>query len=381
MANSRFKHVKIAGFLTVVPDNPIKIDDEIRFYQNDPKKLERNKKILGLGTRYVLKDGITCLDLCEQAAKKLIEELKIDKKTIDGVVVTSNCHEYCSPADACIIHGRLDLNPSCNCFDIAGLSCSSYIYSLMIISSLIESGVMKRCLFLAGDMNSIHSDIRNRNSNMLYSDAGSATILEYSEEEVCSWYDTGTDGKGWNKIVTPASGSRLPVRKDIANIEVIDKDGNVWHLWDEILKGFDIFQFTMNVGPARIKALLEYSGNSMDDIDFFLMHQANGQIVKNVATHAGIPKDKFSNETFTKYANCGAPSVLSNMCDALYDKSAKKVMLASFGVGLSWSCCVINIEKAFNGGVIKYQLPASIPTRMERTEQWIEYFKGEREWI
>ena len=379
MSNSKFKHVKITGFLTVVPDNPIKIDEEIRFYNNDPKKLERNKKILGLDTRYVLKEGITCLDLCEEAAKRLIEKLKIDKETIDGVIVTSNCHEYCSPADACIIHGRLDLRPDCNCFDISGLSCSSYVYSLMTVSSLIESGVMKRCLLLTGDMNSLHSDVRNRNSNMLYSDAGSATILEYSEEEFDSWYDTGTDGKGWNKIITPASGSKFPVRKDIADIEVTDNEGNVWHLWDEILKGFDIFQFTMNAAPASVKNLLEYSGKTVEDIDFFPMHQANGQIVKTVAMHSGIPRGKYSNETFSKYANCGAPSVLSNLCDALQGKTVKDVMLISFGVGLSWGCCIVNIENAFNGGVIKYHLPDEIPTRAEQAGKWIGYFKGEND--
>ena len=379
MSTSKFKHVKIAGFLTVVPDNPIRIDEEIRFYNNDPKKLERNKKILGLDTRYVLKEGITCLDLCEVAAKKLIKDLGIDKGTIDGVIVTSNCHEYCSPADACIIHGRLDLHPDCNCFDISGLSCSSYVYSLMTVSSLIESGVIKRCLLLTGDMNSIHSDVRNRNSNMLYSDAGSATILEYSEKEVCSWYDTGTDGKGWNKIITPASGAKFPVRKDIVDVEVTDKEGNVWHLWDEILKGFDIFQFTMNAAPASVKKLLEYSGKTVDDIDFFPMHQANGQIVKTVAMHSGIPKGKYSNETFTKYANCGAPSVLSNLCDVLQGKTFREVMLISFGVGLSWGCCIVNIENAFNGGIIKYHLPETIPTRAERAERWIGYFKGEND--
>ena len=379
MSNSKFKHVKIAGFLTVVPDNPIKIDEEIRFYNNDPKKLERNKKILGLDTRYVLKEGITCLDLCEEAAKNLIEELGINKDTIDGVVVTSNCHEYCSPADACIIHGRLNLRPDCNCFDISGLSCSSYVYSLMTVSSLIESGVMKRCLLLAGDMNSIHSDVRNRNSNMLYSDAGSATILEYSKQEICSWYDTGTDGKGWNKIITPASGATFPVRKDIADIEVTDNEGNVWHLWDEILKGFDIFQFTMNAAPTSIKKLLKYSGKTVEDIDFFPMHQANGQIVKTVAMHSGIPRGKYSNETFTKYANCGAPSVLSNLCDALQGKKGKDVMLVSFGVGLSWGCCIINIENAFNGGIIKIHLPDETLSRAEQTEKWIGYFKGEND--
>ena len=377
MPNSRFNHVKISGFVTIVPDNSINIDEEIRFYDNDPKKLERNKKILGLGTRYVLKDGITCLDLCEEAARHLIKELNIDKDTIDGVVVTSNCHEYCSPADACIIHGRLGLNNNCNCFDISGLSCSSYVYSLMVISSLIESGVMKRCLLLTGDMNSIHSDVRNRNSNMLYSDAGSATLIEYSEKEILSWYDSGTDGNGWDKIIVPASGAKLPVRNDIADIEVIDNDGNVWHLWDEILKGFDIFQFTMTAAPVSVKNLLEYSEKTVDDIDFFPMHQANGQIVKNVAMHAGIPKDKFSNETFTKFANCGAPSVLSNICDVLQNKKVKDVMLVSFGVGLSWGCCIINVEDTYNGGVIKYKLPDYIPTREERVNKWIKYYKGE----
>ena len=54
-------------------------------------------------------------------------------------------------------------------------------------------------------------------------------------------------------------------------------------------------------------------------------------------------------------------------------------MLSAFGVGLSWSCCVIDIRNAFNGGIIKYILPDNIPTRMERVKQWIGYFKGDND--
>ena len=54
-------------------------------------------------------------------------------------------------------------------------------------------------------------------------------------------------------------------------------------------------------------------------------------------------------------------------------------MLISFGVGLSWGCCIVNIEGAFNGGIVKYHLPDKIPTRAERAEKWIGYFKGEND--
>lgn len=377
MGFSCFNHVRISGIITVIPDKVINIDDEIQYYDNDVKKLERNKKILGLGCRYVLKDGLTCLDLCEEAAKQLISELNINTDEIDGVIVASNCHDFASPADACIIQGHLGLREDCTCFDIAGLSCSAYVHALMTAHSFIETGVMKKCLVLAGDMNSIHSDIRNRNSNMLYSDAGSATLVEYSEQERKAWFQTGTRGTAWDKIITPATGVRLPVRKDIADIEVTDELGNVWHLWDEILKGFDIFQFTMYVAPKSISDLLNFSGLSIDDIDYFPMHQANGQIVKMIAQHARIPANKTSGETFTKYANCGAASIVSAISDQLKDKNVRKVMLVTFGVGLSWGSCIVDFDGVYNGGVRLFKMPDNVPSRQERIQKWISYFKGE----
>lgn len=116
----------------------------------------------------------------------------------------------------------------------------------------------------------------------------------------------------------------------------MDKDGNIWHLYDEILKGMDIFKFTMENAPFSVNKILEYAQLTMNDIDFVAFHQANGQIVKTVATHSSIPKEKYSNETFSKYANCGALSVLSNICDVLKDRAINNLMVVTFGVGLSW---------------------------------------------
>ena len=109
MPKSKFEHVKITGITAVVPEHFINIDDEIEFFNNDLKLLERNKKILGLGTRYVADERTTNADLCEAAANDLFERLNIDKNTIDALIVVSASHDYHYPASACVLHGRLGL--------------------------------------------------------------------------------------------------------------------------------------------------------------------------------------------------------------------------------------------------------------------------------
>ncbi len=377
MAESKFNHVKISGITAVVPETVINIDDELEFFNNDPKLLERNKKILGLGTRHVADDRTTNADLCEAAAIDLIVQMGLDKDSIDALIAVSSSHDYKYPASSCILHGRLGLSEECSCFDISGLACSAYVYGLWLAHSLVSSGASKRVLVLAGEIVSIHSDRRNRNSNQLFGDAGTATLVEWTDEENPAWFITGTRGKGWDRIVAPAGSWALPVKEDIVNLEFKDDAGNVWHLWDEIMKGMDIFKFTTEVGPQGIKDILEYSGKTIDDIDYFALHQANKQIVRTVAGFAKLPKDKWSTETFSTYGNCGTAAVTMDIVRQLVAIPFGTACLATFGVGLSWGFAVLDFSKAKCGGVRLYKTPADKPSRAEQIEYWIKYFKGE----
>ncbi len=376
MAKTKFQHVKVTGITAVVPEHVINIDDELAFFNNDPKLLERNKKILGLGTRHVADDRTTNADLCEAAANDLIAKLNVDKDSIDALIAVSSSHDYHYPASACILQGRLDLNEECSCFDVAGLSCSAYVYSLWLAHSLISSGAAKRCLLLAGDITSTHSDRRNRNTNMIFGDAGTATLLEWTDKNNPAWFITGTRGRDWDKLIAPAGGYNLPIRGDIADLEVQDARGDVWRLYDDIMKGIDVFKFTNEVGPKGIANILEFSGKSMDDVDYFAIHQANKQIVRTVAAYAGLPKDKYSASTFTAYGNCGTAAVTMELCNRLKDAPAKTVCLATFGVGLSWGFGLLDFTQTVCGGIRVYKTPPDKPTRKEKIKYWIDYFKG-----
>ncbi len=375
MGFAHFSHVKISAISAVVPENCINIDDEIQYYDNDLKKLERNKKILGLGERHIIEEGMGGLDLAESAVQKLIEKCGVDISDIDALVFASSGHDYPYPASSCIMHGRLNLPENVSCFDFSGLACSGYVYHLWILSSMIEAGAIKKCLYIAADIGSTHTNPKNRNVCILFGDGAVATILERTEETKPSWFLTGTNGKDWDKIIAPCGGYKLPIRKDISNMEITDANGNVWHLWEDILRGFEVFKYTSIIGPEGISKILNYSEKTKEDIDFFAIHQANKQIVDTIARHAGLPKEKYSAETFTKYGNDGVASVATNICDCLCSKQVKNVLLATFGIGLSFSFGIVDLSDTKNGGVSFYKKPEDMPSRQEQIDYWIKYYK------
>ena len=376
MVNSKFNNVKIKGIKTVVPQKYIDIDDEIQYFENNPKKLARTKKMVGFGRRHVLDEGCTVVDLCEQAAKELIKELKIDKDKIEALVMVNQSPDYLHPASSAILHGKLGLQKTCTTLDL-GLGCSGYVYGLWMVHSLIASGAVKNVLFLAGDSPSQHSDRRNRLVNQIFGDAGSATYLEYIEEDNTAYFSLGTDGTGWDRIIAPASAKRLQLKSDICDKEIEDKNGNIWKLNDTIIHGQDVFNFTIEVAPQNIKDVMEYAQKTDSDIDYYVIHQANKQIVESVAMKADIPDDKYSSQTFSKYGNNSTTSVATAICDQLEGKKYNTILLSAFGVGLSWASAIININNLYNGGISYFIPPENMLTREEQIQYWIKQFKGE----
>lgn len=375
MSKSQFQHVKISGITCVVPENIIRIEDELELFHNDIKLLERNKKILGLGKRHVADDRTTNADLCEAAASNLITQMALDKNCIDALIVASTSHDYHYPASACILQGKLGLGEDCTCFDLSGLACSVYVHGLWLAHSLIASGAAKKCLLLVGDIASTHSDPRNRNSHMLFGDAAVATFLEEADEDRPAFFLTGTRGKDWDKLIAPAGGYDLPMRSDIAGLEVADKDGNIWRMCDDIMKGMDIFRFSTEIGPKCVTEILHFAGITQNEVDYFAFHQANGQIVRSVAQYLSLPKDKYSAETFRQYGNCASAAVAVDLCRRLGETPASTVCLATFGVGLSWGFGIVNMQDCHIGGIHTYHTPDDKMTRAEKIEYWLSYYK------
>ena len=376
MSVSFFNNIKIVGIKTVVPEHFVEIDDEIQFFGGSLKKLERAKKMMGYGRRYLADLDTTVTDLCVFAAEKLFEETKYRRQDIDLLIFVNQKPDYREPCDACIAHGLLELKKDCPAIDILQ-GCSGYVYGLWLAHSMMMSGVAKKCLLLAGDIASYGITPDNRKLAQLFGDAASATLLEYTDEERSAVFSMGSDGGQWDKIVTPFGGIRLAPEKNDYFLKAQDDAGNIWTYKQPMVKGEDVFNFTLEVAPKIIRDVLDASRNTIDTVDYFAIHQANKQIVDAVAERVGVCKEKASSETFSKYANNSTNSVVTVLCDQLLGKNVRNVVLCAFGIGLSWGCCLLNMQGMYNGGISLYKPTKKKVPREEQINHWIKYFKGE----
>ena len=376
MSVSHFRHVKVTGMKTVIPEHYIDIDDELQYFDNNPKKLARQKKMIGYGRRYIADDRTTVTDLACEAARKLMGELSIKTEDVGMLIFVNQKPDYIEPCDANVAHGRLNLSKTSPALQI-NIGCSGYVYALMTAHAMIESGVTNTCLLLAGDLCARRTDQTNRKVAPVFGDAASATYLIRSVEERQATFLLGADGKGWNKIVYPYGGMRLPYQREDFDVTVEDASGNKWKPFDVIMKGEDVFGFTMDVAPQLIRDTVVAAGWTNDDVDIFSIHQANKQILDMIIAKAEIPSEKTPTDVFSKYANNSTNSVVTVLCDQHPAMKMDKAILCAFGIGLSWGGAALDLSGMHNGGIATYHTPSEALSRKEQVEYWRKYFKGE----
>lgn len=383
MTQSVFNHVKITGIAAVVPEKEICLADEAQYYGNDLKKIERTRKMVGFWKRRVVENGVTASDLCVQAAKRLLNDMSVNKDEIDALVFVVQNPDYKLPATACVIHQRLDLPQSCPAFDV-NQGCSGYVYGLWLASSLIEGGQCRKVLLLAGDTSSINADPRNRVTAPVFGDAGTATLIEFTGKERKSFFELGANGKGYEAIIVPAGNARIPVRGRTADNEVLCRDiqngKNVIHLTDIYMDAAAVFNFTMKVVPPHIKSLMNLSKTAPAGIDYLVLHQANRQIIRMIGAATGFPADKVPDSTVEKFGNQTIASIPCVLCDVLREKLEKqplKLLLSGFGVGLSWASCFLETDKIYCPDVETFKPDASFMDRKSLIEKWFHKLQGE----
>ncbi len=316
----------------------------------DRSILERNSKTLGLKERRVAAPGVTALDLCADAATRLLNELGVDATSIDALIFVTQTPDHPQPNNASLLHGRLSLSKSAPAYDLS-LGCSGWVYGLHQAALLCAHGGAARVLLCAGDTLSRLTNPGDRSTDPLFGDAGSATIVEKTGRASPWHFVLGADGVGASSIIVKQGGARQP---DGSLDEVIDSEGNRKHDANLLMNGADVFSFSLREPPAAINAVLRHSGYSPETADVLLLHQANRFMVSTIAKKLGFAESKTPMAVFEKYGNQSSASMPCALVDGLakrLESSPLKVVGCGFGVGLSWG--------AFSGEVGPF---AALPT-------------------
>lgn len=376
----KIPNTRIVAVRAAVPSQEIKIEDELEYYGGSLKKAERAKNMIGTCCRRQAYPNQTASDLCFSAAEDLLENYPHLRENTDALIFVSQSPDYDFPATACILQNRLGLSRNCAAFDV-NQGCAGYIYGLWLAASLLNSGC-NNILLLAGDVPYRKRNPRNRIIAPIFGDGGSATYLCRDEAEKPLFFSIETDGSGYDYIIMPAGRGRLPFSEDFSQnksffTDIVDSHGLPWRLCDTYMNGKEVFGFTLSVVPEHIKEFIKKTEYNTDKIDYFILHQANRQIISEIAKKAGLPTDKTPSSSFSKFGNLSSASIPTALCDLLGNEVISRqtrMLLCGYGVGLTWGSCLWEFDRCDFGPVIDVVDPHFAGPE-EQTNNWINFIE------
>lgn len=337
MGLSTLHNVRFAGMASCVPHRVL---DNIRdcppSQRSERERLVRN---IGIKNRRICPEWQTFSDLAFVATEKLLADLQWQREEIDALIVVTQSPDYLIPSTAIILQNRLGLAQTTIAFDV-NLGCSGYPFGLHLLGSMIAAGAIKKGLLLVGDKSANVKD-------PLFSDAGTATALEFDASAPPMHFDLNSDGSGYKAIMLPAGGHREPFGVQHL-IPKRDEHGVLHWPADLILDGPAVLSFSTQRVPPAVERLLEYAKVDKGLIDFFIFHQANRMINETIRKKLGLPVEKVPS-TLHDLGNTSGASLPVTMTARLHEQlsgAKHKLLLSGFGIGLSWGAAIVDIEGA-----------------------------------
>jgi len=308
------------------------------------KNVQSIAKLSGIHERRVVEPGMTAADLAYVAADRLLVARAVPRETIDLLIVTTQTGDYQIPGSAYVLHERLGLAKNCAAYDL-NQGCAAYPYALALAQGLFASNMARRALILNTDALSGIIHPHDRTLVTLHGDGAVATLLDPATgDEGLLGFHFGTDSSGWRYLCMPASGARQP-RGEATRREITDETGNVRSAEHFQMNGQAIFHFAIHQVPVVVGEALAKFGVTLADLDLVILHQANRFMIEQIYKKLGVPAEKqfFYLENVGNLSGAATPAALSEAVRQGRVKPGALVLMAAFGVGLSWGLALVRI--------------------------------------
>lgn len=286
----------------------------------------------GIEERRIADKEQAASDLATQAALRAMEDARVKAEDIDLIIVATASPDHVFPATACLVQKNIGAIKAA-AFDMS-VGCSGFVYGVVTGANFISTGIYRKVLVIGSEVLSKLINWEDRNTCVLFGDGAGAVVLEACEEGFgilsCN---LGADGSGWDKLIVPAGGSRMPV----------DLETMANNLQSIQMEGKEVFKFAVRIMEKASLDAIYKAGLSLSDLDFLVPHQANIRIIDSALKKLNLSKDNAC-INLTKYGNMSAASIPVAFDEAVKQGRIKKgdnVVLVAFGAGLTWGSLLL----------------------------------------
>ncbi|MDE5864818.1 MAG: ketoacyl-ACP synthase III, partial [Lachnospiraceae bacterium] len=309
----------IIGTGSFLPPTIITNDDLAKMVKTNDEWIREHT---GIVERHIATDETTSY-MGAEASLAAIENAGIDPKEIDLIVFATLSPERATPSMSCIVQDKIGAT-NATCFDV-NAACSGFVYALQTADAYITAGLAKTALVIGSETLSKMVDWKDRSTCILFADGAGAAIVANRDQGIVSSV-TRSDGSNGMSLKCKERSTR-----NFLNRKTEDK-----HYIQMI--GPDIFKFAVRKVPACINLLLERANWTKEDIDYYVLHQANARIINSVSKKMEIPIEKFpmNVDHCGNTSSASVPILLDEMNRTAKLKPGDKLVLCGFGGGLTW---------------------------------------------
>jgi len=324
----------IAGWGSAVPEQRLtNADLEQLVDTSDEWIVERT----GIRERRIAGSGETTATLAIEAGTAAIKQAGITPEDIELLIVATATPEQPIPHTGAFVGEGLGLR--CGSFDI-NAGCAGFVYELVAGAAMLTAGGLGHVLVIGAETLSRIVDPTDRGTCIIFGDAAAALVLEAAPDEapgILGW-DLGCDGSATGLLEIQAGGSRLPSTPEtIAAGQQFVK-----------MQGQEVFRRAVRAVVDSATVTLEHADIAVDDIDWFIPHQANVRIIEAAANRLKIPMER-TVVNLDRFGNTSAASIPLAIAEAADDGRITDddlVLLSGFGAGMTWGSVALRWGRA-----------------------------------
>ena len=279
----------------------------------------------GIRQRYIAGDDEFTSTLGTEAAQEALSKAGMSAQDIDLIVVATTTPDFTFPSTATMIQENLEIRHGA-AFDIQAV-CSGYIYALKVVNSMIKTGAAKNALVIGAETFSRILNWEDRTTCVLFGDGAGAMVISGESDADSGILATfiRSDGRHKNLLHVDGGPSRT---QTVGHVHMV---------------GNQVFRHAVKGISEAMEQCAERAGLTINDLDWFVPHQANQRILDGVAKKLKIRADQVIS-TVAEHANTSAASVPLAMYTAIEDGRIKRgdlIMLEAFGGGFTWGATLL----------------------------------------
>jgi 3-oxoacyl-[acyl-carrier-protein] synthase-3 len=291
----------------------------------------------GIEERRWVREGETGVEMGLQASQRALAMAGLEPADLDAIVYATSSPDHFAPGNGVYLQRAMGVS-TIPALDLRA-QCSGFIYALSVADAWIRAGQYRHILVVGSEIQSTGLDLSTagRHIAVIFADGAGAAVLgpANSNNGGILGFDLHSEGAQAEKLWVDAPGSMYHPRVSLEQL----RSGRQYLEMD----GREVYRHAVVRMPESVRAVLDRTGETLDNVSLLLAHQANLRISEAMQKDLGLRDDQVYNNIM-RYGNTTAatiPIALDECVRAGRIQRGDLVVMTAFGSGFLWGSAAV----------------------------------------